>query len=367
MRRLGLILLLAISMVQAQGQESGIHQISPAKVLKAGTVAWPGDASREALVVLEFTIGVDGLASDISVVNTGFFEKRFADAAIRMARQSTFSPKLVDGVPSPTYNVRMPVKFAIVNQPKGVTADFRREALTVVKLIRSKDYSGANFHAQWMLSDKVTLLYEYAVLQAQMANTYALVGENHAALAAAKKATERSTSEIQDFVPGAKIARNSAGNYLLPKELVLQLLELRMALADALGLSVEALEAYSQLAGLRAVPPEDRLAKTAAQLTILVLSDLPLIGRAKLDTSGNWEHQPYRSTVTIRNINAGSLKSVDMTCKETSREIQFKAEAEWIIPGPLNNCTLHFDGAPGTTFLIVETDAGADDALRSSP
>ena len=177
------------------------------------------------------------------MVNTGFFEKRFADAAISVARQSKFSPKLVDGVPTPTYNVRMPVMFAIVGQPKGVTADFRREALTVVKLIKSKDYAGANFHAQWMLSEKVTLLYEYAVLQAQMANTYTLVGENHAALAAAKKATERSTSEIQDFVPGAKIARNSAGNYLLPKVLVLQLLELRVALADSLGLSVEALEA----------------------------------------------------------------------------------------------------------------------------
>ena len=114
------------------------------------------------------------------------------------------------------------------------------------------------------------------------------------------------------------------------------------------------------------MPPDDPIAKTAAQLTVLVSSDLPLVASAKLDTDGKWEHHPYRPTVTIRNIRAGSLKSVDMTCKETSREIQFKAEAEWTIPGPLNGCALHFDGVPGTTFLIVETDAGADNSLRSS-
>jgi hypothetical protein len=165
-------------------------------------------------------------------------------------------------------------------------------------------------------------------------------------------------------VPGAPIQPNSTANYLLPRDFVLELLELRMVIASQLGLQVEALDAYSQLAGLLHVPPEDRLLKAADQMLKLVLSDRPLVANAKLDSRGYWSQQPSRRTVTVRNIQSGELKSLNAICKGDPQVAAAAPGAVLTIPGTPNECLLYFQGAPDTTFQVVETAASLEGPQR---
>jgi hypothetical protein len=252
----------------------------------------------------------------------------------------------------------MPVKFNISGQEKGVTTEFKNEAMKVSNLIKKKDFAGAQHHAQWMLAEKVTLNYEYAVLQGTMANTFAGVGEKYAALDAARKATARTSQEVRTFVPGEPIQPNSAANYLLPRDFVLELLELRMVLASQLGLQVEALDAYSQLAGLLREPPEERLFRAADQMLTIVLSDRPLVASAKLDERGSWDQRSSRRTVSVENIQSGKLNNLSVRCKGDPHTTWVKPDAELIVPGNPNDCILSFGGEPGTTFQVVEANAG---------
>lgn len=350
--KVSLLLLLSLAGMSVHAQDTEADARTPASVINVD-VKFPGAGNREALVVLDFTINPDGTASDISLVDIGFHEKRFVDAATKALRNGRFTPRTVNGVPEASRN-RIPFRFAVIGQEKGVTPDFMREVVKVSKLINDKDFAGAHFHAKWMLSEKVNLLFEYAALQATLANTYARVGEKHAALTAARAATVRTTSEVAEFTPGAPIAANSPENYLLNKELVEQLLQLRMVLADSLGFSVDALDAYSQLAGLREMRIDDPLAEAATQLTKAILGNRPLVANAKLDEQGEWAHQSYRPSVAVRNVSAGAMKEARILCKGSIRTLEYIKGEVWPLPMPPTGCSLLFVGDPGTTFQIVE-------------
>jgi Gram-negative bacterial TonB protein C-terminal len=347
------VALLAVLASMAFAEETQSSDLIQVRVLKKPTIEWPGQVNREALVILEFAVNADGTASDITVTNEGYYEQRFVDAAIKGMKTARFAPMIINGEPMKCSGLRMPVKFSISGQEKGVTTDFKNEAMKVSNLIKKKDFAGAQHHAQWMLAEKVTLNYEYAVLQGTMA-----------ALDAARKATARTSQEVRTFVPGEPIQPNSAANYLLPRDFVLELLELRMVLASQLGLQVEALDAYSQLAGLLHVPPEDRLLKAADRMLKLVLSDRPLVANAKLDSRGYWSQQPSRRTVTVRNIQSGELKNMNAICKGDPQVVAAAPGAALTIPGTPNECLLYFNGAPDTTFQVVETIAGLEDPQR---
>ncbi len=69
---------------------------------------------------------------------------------------------------------RIHFSFQMTREEQGVTPEFRAELGKVDQLIKEKDFAGAHFHAQWMLRERVRFNYEYAVLQALLAQTLAL-------------------------------------------------------------------------------------------------------------------------------------------------------------------------------------------------
>lgn len=333
----------------------------PPRVLKA-PFEWPGTADREALVYLTFNLSAEGVISNIELADGGFHDQRFVDAAIRFLSNAKLSPAKLNGVSTASNALTWPIRFTFGdNGSKGITIAFRSELDKVNELIRSGDYAGAHFHAQWMLAEKVQFGYEFAVLQRQLAYTYAMKNETHRALLAARAATSRTDPQLDDFRFGSRIRNSTASNYLLPKEVVVGLLELRMRLAVSQGLLLEGIKSYEELAGLDKSKTKGELADLATQVTSALQSNRVLQGKIQLDESANWKHRLWRHDFEIANVN-GKVNSVYLKCGNQSRKMEYRPGASVRIPASWENCEAQILGEPETSFEIFEFPDSADSA-----
>lgn len=326
--------------VETPGQLTGMH------------IEWPGAADREALVVLQFDLLVSGEIANISVRETGFHEKRFVDAAIRSLRNARGVPRRLDGVPVDTFGLLQPFTFSLDIDNPGITREFRREVEKIGELIRKGDAAGAHAHAQQMLAGKVILQYEYAVLQAQLGETFARVGNYPEALAAISQATERKTSQhdfprLRDTIPP-----NHASAYLLPKEWVTQLLELRMRLYASEGQYINALQSWYELAGLASPKDDHPMAQLARQMTDAIRGTEPLMAKGTILRRA-WTHYLSRRAFTITDLQ-GRVDSLELNCSAQKRVLAFVPDVEWKIPDSWGDCSAMFWGPPGTRFTVIE-------------
>ncbi|MEJ0099441.1 MAG: hypothetical protein WDO12_06750 [Pseudomonadota bacterium] len=196
--------------------------------------------------------------------------------------------------------------------------------------MKSGDYAGADFHAQWMMKEKVRHGYEFAVLKLTLAQTHASLGHDHEALAYAEEATQRTSMKIAEFSLHQAIPPNSPGNYMLPKDLVVDLLDLRMRLAARNGMPRKALMAYYELAGLETMALDDPRIAQAAEFTARLESDEPLAANIVLLKRG-WGHALSRHRFTLEHM-SGSIDSITLKCGDTSRSLPYVPGEEWAVP-----------------------------------
>lgn len=329
-----------------------VHE--PAKQLKLD-LHWPGPLDREAYVILEFDVLADGKVANVSLVDDGFHEKRFVDAAIRALERSRWEPRRVDGVAVDSRGMRKGFRFAISEMAPGITREFKDEATKVENLIKQGDYAGGEFHAQWMLAEKVTLNYEYALLQAQLAQTYAGLGRVEDAVRKVTRAVSRTDGPRPTFLQVLDTPPpNKPSNYLLDKDLVVQLLGFRMRLLAAQGLALEALDAYYQLAGLERPAPGDPVSMLAAQLTAQVRGNGPIRAKIEMGPEGGWQQFLSRRKFVLEKVRGGSIRSLHLACESDYRELDYVPGEEWLVPEGWGLCKARIGADPGTTFEFVE-------------
>lgn len=222
------------------------------------------DPTREARVYVRFVISAEGIPEQVKVEpEAGFHTELFRNTALRFVRGMRFEPAIVDGAASPHGPIIQPISFSsfgteiLLPEERGVRLQFRRELDKVSKLLKAREFEGAHRHAEWMLRDQVKLLYEFAALQAQLAQTHAVLGNVDAALRAAYFATGRSVADEPGFRTRLPVKRIDPESYMLPKETTLYLLELQMKGEAQRGALVRALKAYYQIAGLTRLAPDD--------------------------------------------------------------------------------------------------------------
>lgn len=317
-------------------------------------VEWPGETNREAFVVLEFDILANGTAANIRLVDDGFHEKRFVDAAMAGLKRSKWEPRRINGVAVDSPGMRQGFGFSRRNETETfITRDFRSEALKVQELIRKGDFAGGEFHANWMLAEKVKLNYEYALLQAQLAQTYAGLGRIHDALRKVGRATVRSDRpgflKVLDAPPP-----NTPSNYLLEKKALVQLLDMRMRLLATQGLALEALNTYYELAGLKQLPPDDPLVVLAEQLTAQIRGGGALRARIEIGPDGGWQQFLSRRRFILERVRSGSINSLYLVCEAASRVFEYVPGEEWSVPESWGLCNARVGADPGTTFDFVE-------------
>jgi TonB family protein len=322
-------------------------------------VNWPGLVDREALVRVRFRVHADGHVSEVELMDGGFHEKRFVDEVFRAMKTAKFKPAMKNGVPLDDYCATQPVVFSLGAEAKGITVDFRSELNKVEKLVRSGDNAGAHFHAEWMLSEKAKLLYEYAALQAQLAYTHASVGNVHRAIAAAHAGSERKSPTQREFSLEELAPPNSFSYYMLPKEVVTNLLEMRFRLAATKGMLLESILAYQELAGLVKIPADDPRARTAVAIVTALKGEKPLVAQLRVDEQRFVAHELFRRTFSIA-PRTGSIDKVFISCAGHNRQLAYQPGVEWTIPAKWEKCAAAVQAEPGTEFEFVEYTPGTD-------
>jgi hypothetical protein len=274
-------------------------------------------------------------------------------AALEYVQGLAFRPAIADGKPAAT-SVVQPVAFRAENKWVAVlSAEFRAEMATVEELFDKRDFAGADFHAEWMLREKVRYGYEYAALQAQLAQTRALIGDEERALKNAEEATQSTAPRPGKFVVRQDIPPNDVANYLLPRDLVVQLLGLRMQLGAKLGRLADTLTAYYELAGLVTIAPDDPRAELAAFIMAKLESDEPLMVKGSTGATA-WSFRLTRGRFSLDRVQ-GSIRSMQLACGQKRRDLQVSPNKDWTVPAGWEDCaTVIINADPGTTFSLVE-------------
>lgn len=314
-------------------------------------------SSREAMVYVQFLVSTEGIPTEVKVLqDRGFHTDIFRNAAMKYVRGMRFKPATRDGVPVVYGPLTQSIRFGLdlAREEQGVTPEFRRELDAVVKFMKDGDYAGAQFHAEWMLREKVKLGYEFAVLQAQLAQTLANVERYDEALAATWAATSRTSSDSAGFRIGDPPPPNDIEKYLLPKDLVVYLLELRMRLLAKQGDVLRALKTYNELAGLEELKADDPRTALANKLVEILQSNDALLFKGQVKANQEfWSHELFRPRFSTRNV-SGKLSIVHLHCRGEFAQFEFEADKIWTLPSGWEGCIVELYGEPGATLEFVE-------------
>lgn len=313
------------------------------------------ELNSEGIVYVRFMVSEKGQPTEVEVLQDhGFFTEELVKKSLKYVKGMRFSPATSNGVATVFGPLIQRINFSIQfdRADLGVTPEFRKELEKVDQLIKEKDYAGAQFHAQWMLREMVNFNYEYAVLQAQLAQTLALGGRVDEALQAVWGATSRSGTESTGFKLGEPPAPNSESNYLLPRPVVVYLLELRMRLLAQKGEVLRALKTYNELLGLETIGDDDPRAVLARDLTSILERNTPLAFDGEV-TGKYWSHDLHHPRFTVTQVD-GSLSRVHLHCQSEFKEFTFAPGQVWTLPTTWERCTVEFYGEPGTRIKFLE-------------
>lgn len=319
------------------------------------------ELNSEGMVYVRFMVSAKGEPTEIEIMKDhGFFSTELEKLSLKYVKGMRFAPATNNGVPTVFGPLVQRINFSIQmkKEEQGVTPEFRAELEKVDQLIKEKDYAGAHFHAQWMLREKVTFNYEYAVLQAQLAQTLALDGRVDEALQAAWGATSRSGTESTGFTVGEAPPPNDPSNYLLPRPVIVYLLDLRMRLLAQKGQVLGALKTYNELAGLEAIQDSDPRMVFAGKLTEILQGNSPLAFDGEV-TREYWSHDLYHPRFTVTQVD-GTLGKGHLHCRGEYREFDFVPGEVWTVPTGWERCTVEFYGEPGTKIKFVEMPANVE-------
>jgi TonB family protein len=307
---------------------------------------------RDALVYVRLDLTAAGVATNVEVVEGGFHDEGFAAAAKAVAKQLKFFPASRNGVPEESKGLVMPIRFNIHNATQ-ITPAFRSELAKVSAFVSAKDFAGAHFHAQWMLSEKVKSGFEYAVLQATLADTHARVGNIHRALVASRNATAVTSMLSEQYIPGGPIPARSQKDFILSIADMTPILKLRYMLAVSQGLYLEALQTHATMQALNLHPEADPALVDFKELLNQVLTAPRLEAKARIDEDKIWRHDLSLRSFTVTDVR-GELTDIEIRCEGQNRKLDFKANIEILVPPKWNNCSARFSGSPGAEFKIVE-------------
>ena len=313
------------------------------------------DKSREARVELRFTVTTEGRTVDIEVEG-GFYNDGFLEKAIETLKESRWKPALLDGKPVDYPDQQMAINFRA--EKSELSKPFLDAMNEAVALVQAGKLEAAHVQVEEMVAHKVNWLYEYVILQAELAETFQKTGYPLEAVRASQLATATYTGRVPRIVPGEKAPKNLARNYMLPEPILTTTLQRRFILDVLLGQDRDALQAYGELQGLGTLGPDSKLAPLALTLTNRLQSDAPLVGKARIDERGEYRHRAYRKAFSVIDVKGGQLKTVFIACAGVQhavrREMEVRDGVDWKLPAKAKDCWLTFKGDAGTEFKVVE-------------
>ena len=329
-------------------------QTIPPKLIRSGAPQfnWPPGSERDALVMVRMDINEIGRVTDVQLAEGGFHDYRFVKESMKYVRAMRFSPATANGVPVPIQGLLFPLRFRWA-APGGQNPAYQKELLEVVRLMQARDFAGAHVHAQWMLSEKVRRLYEFAGLKAILAQTHASIGNPHRALAASREATAQTSMSFDDYVPGGALPVVSQNDFMLPANLCESILRLRFGLAANNGFYLDALKAHAALQGLVAIPADDPTMMDFRKILAHFETAPSLTATIRIDEDKVWYHELALRSFQVSDL-TGTLSSIVVNCAGNSRKLVFSPGVNWTLPEGWSSCRLQFHGDAGTEFRLTE-------------
>lgn len=307
---------------------------------------------REGLVDARFTVKADGTVSDVELLG-GFYDDEFRQEALAGIASSVFHPPMAGeaAVDWPAYEMRVILRAPIM---PAVTPELAPELERVTQLLVGKNYAEAEVAVTELLATKAQTLFDYALLQDQLASAYLGTERPHEALVALRNATSASTAVAPQSRPDSRLSiqeERYPEEYLLP-DLYLKALERRFAVAAALNQTGEALNIVAAIETRGEVPAA--LAGQAETIRAKLATAEPVGSQIKL-VQGNWAFEVSTRRVFGMTGLQGQVDYVDIACEDSRRRrMAFTNDSEFGIPASWQNCTLEFHGGDGAQFLLYE-------------
>ncbi|MEO8307671.1 MAG: hypothetical protein ABI616_06480 [Pseudomonadota bacterium] len=306
---------------------------------------------RDRIMVLDLTIKQDGKVGDVDVVS-GFFDDVYKARALPAVRGIQFAPATLNGAPVEFHGYR----FVLASRATFTTSThpgFESNYQKVTALTNAGDFAAAEALVQEQIKNRITTVFEYAFLNETLIPIYVKLQRPYDALRASRIATLKSGFQQTEYFTGSHIQANDPNwPYFLPKELLVDALRKRFALAMSLERFGEAGAAYRELTSLQPLADDDPISVLASNLEKRRRSPQPMTVHGKIE-HGEWEFSPTRRAISVEASPATAIHSVDVNCN-LHRETRNFETAKWTLPPPWGACTLLFHGDENADIVVTE-------------
>ncbi len=318
----------------------------------AGAAVYDEVPDREGIIDVRFTVKADGKVSDVELIG-GFYDEDFRKVALDSLANAEFDPPKAGtaNVDWPKYALRIFQRAPIL---PSVSPEIASELERVSKLLVDKKYAEAETAIEDLLATKAQTLFDYALLQDQLASAYVGSERPHAALVALRNATADAAAVAPQSRPDSRLQiqeERYLEEFLLP-ELYVKALQRRFALAAALNQTGEALNTIAAIDARGEVPAE--LAAQAETIRAKLATEEPIGSQVKL-VDGSWTYEVSSRRIFGMTGLQGQVDFVDIACNEgRRRRMAFANDSEFALPASWENCKLEFLGNDGASFLLYE-------------
>jgi hypothetical protein len=306
---------------------------------------------RDQLIVVDMTVKKDGSVGDIDVV-TGFYNGEYRTHAVLALGRLHFQPATSDGVPVDFYGYR----FVLSTRKTFMTSThpaFQSEYAKVGELTQAGNFAAAEAEVQDLIKHRITTVFEYAFLNEALVPLYMKLDRPYDALRASRNATLRSGHIETEYFAGTRIKANDTNwPYFLPKDLLVNALRQRFAVAASLERFGEADATFNELRSLDELTDDDPVTVRAKDLERRSGSPEPLLVHGKIE-QGEWEFSPTRRLLSIQ-VAPGAIHTVGIECRLHKESRRFDAGHDLRLPPPWGACTLRFAGDEGTDIQLQE-------------
>jgi hypothetical protein len=251
----------------------------------------------------------------------------------------------------PAYPMRIILRAPIL---PSMSPELQPEVERVIGMLNAKNYMEAETTVNDLLANKAQTLFDYALLQDQLASIYLGTERPHEALVAMRNATSDSTAIAPPSQPGSRLQiqeERYPDEYLLPA-LYVSALEKRFLVAAALNQTGEALNVLAAIDARGDVI--DGIRTQAEAIRTKLASEEPIGSQIKL-VNGSWTFETSTRRVFGFTGLQGQVDYVDIACGDNRRRrMAFANDSEFGLPASWENCKLEFHGADGAQFLLYE-------------
>ncbi|HEY5667231.1 MAG TPA: TonB family protein [Gammaproteobacteria bacterium] len=286
----------------------------------------------EGWVVVRYSVLADGTTANVRVIDQ--MPATLVDRPIRVGVERwRFEPATTGGDAVDWHNNEAVIVFDQQMVPPEPRPPFVAGYREVETLLQEGENEDALRRSRRLVDTEASRLAELGVALVQNARVNMLLGNQHEAYAAIRRATN----------PGIAL--------LEPSELVVAL-EYRNTLELGLGDVVGALETFARRQELGAVAENDRMARSVDAIESGLASEAAIAVKGKM-LDDAWSHTLYRRTFAIGDLE-GDLRQVNVECDRRTAELEYSETAEWSLPESWGACTIFVTGRPDTEFALYE-------------